>query len=569
MKVKTRKLSFFGKLIISFIGITLISSILVAGMSFYNVYKKDISNIQSRLFDITYGSMHLVNSEMHKNYREGDETSEEYLRQIQLLNSYAMETNATYIYTLVKSDAGTSFILDSSGESMIGEDYEINDDMISAFNGVATVTDKPYTDEYGTFMSAYVPLKDESGTIIAIVVTDFEVSIIKTNIINLLTSLTIICGISIIIALIISIFIANMFKRSIMEIIIKTTDLISNSGDLTQRISIKSGDELEVLGELINKLIDDFEKIVVQIVVSAEANIKDIDLTNSNTKNMMQDTKNQAQLLGELAITTDELASTVSIVAEDTSKLAKLISDTSKDGLDAKEKLALTVSDSVVGKEHIESLINELKERSVSIESLSQLIAQVDQTTNEMKNIVELIQSISSQTNLLALNAAIEAARAGESGRGFAVVADEIRKLAENSSTAISTISHLIQDVENVVSKTVTDAKMNVQSMHLEVESASSTLSMFETMFLNIEQTSSTITAILDKIDNMTEHAHEVAAISQEQAASAEEILATAVNVRDTADHISNETKGVMDLTMHLLASTKELSSVIQKFKIK
>lgn len=568
MKVKTRKRSFYSKLILSLLSIALIASILVAGLSFYKMYKADIKGIQSKLLSITYGSSHLIDGDEHALWVAGDETKESYIKQTAVLNAYAQETGATYIYTLVKSPAGTDFVLDSSGESLIGDEYELTDLMTQAFNGNASVSDKPYSDDYGTFMSAYVPLKNSQGDIVAIVVTDFEVSIIMDHMKELLISSILICVISLIIAFGISIVIAGKFRKSIHQIIFRTTDLVSQSGDLTQRIQIDSGDEMEVLGNLINHLLDDFEAIVRQVIDCVEKNIDNIDLTYSKSDHMLSIATLQTTHMMALTKTTDELASAILVVANDTGDLAQLIKDTSQQGHKVKEILGQTVSDTMIGKDSIEHLIKDIGERSDSIESLAQLISQVDQSTNEMKNIVELIQSISSQTNLLALNAAIEAARAGESGRGFAVVADEIRKLAENSSSAIAVISKLIQDVETVVSRTVIDAGANVQSMKTEVETANVTLNLFENMFLNIEKSGTSITTILDEIEAMTDHAQSVAAVSEQQAASAQEILAAADQVKESTLEIYGETKDIMDQATNLTKSTYTLRDAIEKFKV-
>jgi methyl-accepting chemotaxis protein len=110
-------------------------------------------------------------------------------------------------------------------------------------------------------------------------------------------------------------------------------------------------------------------------------------------------------------------------------------------------------------KEHFEKLNDTINAQFQSNNEVEENLKALLQTTDKMKNILEIILDIANQTNLLALNASIEAARAGEYGREFAVVADEVRKLAEQTQQSVEevndTITTIVESVANVNDKVI------------------------------------------------------------------------------------------------------------------
>ena len=186
----------------------------------------------------------------------------------------------------------------------------------------------------------------------------------------------------------------------------------------------------------------------------------------------------------------------------------------------------------------------------------------------EIEEIASFVSSISYQTNLLALNASIEAARAGEAGKGFAVVATEIGKLAQTSADSASNIGSLISEVHNLIADVVGQANTSADSIQHNSELIETAVKTFDRIFNNIQESNELIEKMISDVEKVDDVATNVAAISEEQAASADEILATSQNMVEQANSITRSSQDVAT-NSHELANTSEtLTTYVQKFKI-
>jgi methyl-accepting chemotaxis protein len=157
----------------------------------------------------------------------------------------------------------------------------------------------------------------------------------------------------------------------------------------------------------------------------------------------------------------------------------------------------------------------------------------IQKSSDQIKDIIQVISEIASQTNLLALNAAIEAARAGEHGLGFAVVADEVRKLAERVSEAAKEIALLIHESTRRVQEGASVSSKVGQSLRTIVEAVSRTAHDITAIAAAAEQQSASADEVKLAIRSVSQTTEANAASAEEMAASAEQLNAQAQGLRD------------------------------------
>ncbi|MDD1728040.1 MAG: methyl-accepting chemotaxis protein, partial [Methanospirillum sp.] len=175
---------------------------------------------------------------------------------------------------------------------------------------------------------------------------------------------------------------------------------------------------------------------------------------------------------------------------------------------------------------------------------VDQIISEINSQMADIGKIVRLISDIANQTNLLALNAAIEAARAGEAGRGFAVVASEVKSLAQDSRKSAEDIADMISALQNKAEKATAAMAYAGETVELGSKSLTETLEAFH--------------KIAGSINDITRNAMDVAAASEEQAASVEEVTAS---IHEVSELLNNTTKDAGDAA----AATEEASASIEQ----
>jgi len=270
-----------------------------------------------------------------------------------------------------------------------------------------------------------------------------------------------------------------------------------------------------------------------QQLITTSHNIKEAsEETKNSASNQSSETRQAASAMTQMTATVHEVARNIELTAQKSNHA----------NTEANKGKKLVVEST----NHIENLSNQL---SVA----SDTILQLEQDTQSITGILDVIKGISEQTNLLALNAAIEAARAGEQGRGFAVVADEVRALASRTQEATEEINNML-DKLLIGSRSAVSATNDCKSQAL----------------ISVEHSSavrSTLDTVAQSVTEITDMSNQVAVSTEQQATALEEINRNVICIDDISNDISTRIVSLSSIGDKLQHQATDLDEMIHSIK--
>ena len=355
-------------------------------------------------------------------------------------------------------------------------------------------------------------------------------------------------------------FSVNRIIKSFLEPIQTITDGAAKleAGDLNIHIDISSDDELGRLSQAFNHIsttMSNYVKDISEQLSKMAENHMDIAITQDYIGDFIpiqasieKISQSLNDTLHEIVLSADEVAAS----SENVSSGAQVLSDGAAEQAAAIDELAASIdslskgvaanaNDAQTANTAVTQVSASIAQSNKEMDDLTEAMAKINASSEEIEKIVKTIEDIAEQTNLLSLNASIEAARAGEAGKGFAVVANQIRELAAKSAEAVNQTADLIRTSQNAVENGMGIAEHTADSLVAVVNGAKEVLCSMEKIS-NASQNQKSV------LEQLTRHVDAISGVVQSNSSAA---------------------KGSADTSAELSAQSKRLHELVSKFHLK
>lgn len=468
MKRRTRKLSIKMKILLS-TSLMMVGLFLVLGVSFYksmenNMIAMGIEQAQVAA-KVAVGSVDASVAGL----QPGDEGSEDYERMLLSLREAKSICNVAYLYTLSTDGNQVFYGIDTDetdSQNAVGELFEYSyGDLKPVFEGEIYVQDYIDSTEDGDLITVYIPVVDEGNRVVAVLGSDYDASGIVERLNHIRVWMIQIGVIGVLAALVVSHLIIRTITGSLWKVNQKIYELVNSEGDLTQKLQVRTGDEMELMADNVNVLLKYIREIMLHISDDSHKLNESTKIVFGNLTSAGENVMEVSSTMEQMSAAMEESTATLSQIGESMGEVytnINYIAEKAETG----NQLTRDI------KEKAQKIYNYAEEEQVNARTVVQRLAdsvnekiEKSKTVGEINLLTEDIISITGQTNLLALNASIEAARAGEAGKGFAVVADEIGKLASTSANTAAQIKQVSAVVIAAVEGLALEAEKMLQCM--------------------------------------------------------------------------------------------------------
>ncbi|ENC6656562.1 methyl-accepting chemotaxis protein [Aeromonas hydrophila] len=490
------------------------------------------------------------------------------LEQEKLLGMVGVDISLTALQSLVKEmdqelyeGQGKVLLVSSQGRvagvdgfdvtlgSPLGQQYQTLAGELKSWLGQGQVSSRWSPD--GTLLQTFVPVKMRGTEQKWGIYIELPRSVVLASALQLQDDLSgqasrsvmtqlLIGGLISAVALICIWLMAHQIVAPIRAVVARLKDIASGEGDLTQRIELRRDDEIGELAKWFNSFLNKLQSTISQVIDTVAGTRASAEQAASVAERTSAGMQAQYQEVDLVATAFEELSATALQVAGNANSAVAAANQADTAAQEGKYVVADT-------QEAMRKLMAVISDAKPVVEHLSA-------NSENINDILVVIQGIAEQTNLLALNAAIEAARAGEQGRGFAVVADEVRNLAGRTQNAIVEIQTLIGQLQSGT-EAVVKAIMTGHSQ------ADLTLTKVDLSVSVLEQ-------IIHAVATIHQMNEQIARAAQEQSGVADEINRNVSNIRDVSHTIRAEAASSAENGRELSALADKQQQLVGQFKV-
>ncbi len=326
----------------------------------------------------------------------------------------------------------------------------------------------------------------------------------------------------------------------IKQVAARFIEIAEGEGDLTVSLPEKGNDEITDVSRGFNMFVSKTRRTIQQVVdTSSQINDSASELSQINGSTSLSIGRQQ-QETEQVAAAMNEMVATVQEVARNVTDAASAANEAN--------------NEANAGQDIVAGAINKIDRLANEVQQAAEVLHRVEDDSQKVGTVLDVIKGIAEQTNLLALNAAIEAARAGEQGRGFAVVADEVRTLAGRTQKSTEEIQKMIENLQSGTREAV-----NVMERGQEMTG--------ETV-AQANQAGEALQAIATAVSTITNMTVQVASAAEEQNSVAEEINANIVNISNLANETGEASECSGSATDQLSKLALQLKAAVSQFRV-
>ncbi|MDU0155376.1 methyl-accepting chemotaxis protein [Bacillus cabrialesii] len=372
-------------------------------------------------------------------------------------------------------------------------------------------------------------------------------------------------------SIIISIFIWLYITRNIVKPIIRMKDSANHiaEGNLSNDIEpVNSKDELGDLNEALQKMVGNLRDIVGYSKEISSRVLSSSQVLATATNETRSGSKHITETMNEMAEGSEQQAQDAVTIAESMNDFTESIDKAYNHGITISDTSQNVLELAVNGNENMDTSLQQMKTIHHIVQEAVHKVRSLEQHSQDINKLVQVINGIAQQTNLLSLNAAIEAARAGESGKGFAVVAEEVRKLADGVSDSVQDITRIVNGTQQEIHTVINYLESSFTEVEKGTENLTDTGQAMQQIKQSVTHVAGSIKEVTDGLKQLTNQSitinqsiENIASVSEESAAGIEETFSITEQSAHSMDQVLQNAEELEQLA-------KELNEKMDQFTI-